>query len=148
MKKQTKKKYVARSGAPFKEKDAQIIGEEVERIKGSKGYISAKEVLDVASDKNSKLHKYFQWDNSKAAEEFRLQQARMIVNHIVEITVINNVKYPQRSFVSVNHKQQGKVYVTLACAKANSDYKKQLLSQMITTLENLTTTMRLFREQD
>ena len=81
------KKFKARVGSPFKQKDAQEIGEELEKIK-TKENLTPISVVERAKNKKSILHKLFEWDDSEAAEQYRLQQARNIVNHVVEVIVI------------------------------------------------------------
>ena len=39
--------------------------------------ISPEEVLEKAKDKNSELHKCFEWDDTVAANKYRLQQAHV-----------------------------------------------------------------------
>ena len=66
--------------------DAQIVGEELEKIEEGK---TAKVVLAVAKkNKKSELHKCFTWEDSVAAEQFRLDQARHVLNSIVEVVMI------------------------------------------------------------
>ena len=56
---------------------AQDFYEEVKKLPE----ITPKNVLDLARDKNSKLHSDFEWDNEIAGEKYRLIQAReMIIN--------------------------------------------------------------------
>lgn len=62
--------------------DAQKVYEEI-----GDNEISAEELLDRARDKNTELHKCFEWDNDKAAEKYRLQQARQVLNSLVFIPV-------------------------------------------------------------
>lgn len=45
--------------------------------------ISPEEVLEKARNEKSELHKCFEWDDSTAAEKFRLQQARQIIQLLV-----------------------------------------------------------------
>lgn len=45
--------------------------------------ISPEEVLEKARNEKSELHKCFEWDDSVAAEKFRLQQARQIIQLLV-----------------------------------------------------------------
>ena len=45
--------------------------------------ITPEEVLEKARKKRSELHKCFEWDDSVAAEKFRLQQARQIIQMLV-----------------------------------------------------------------
>ena len=52
------------------------------------GYCSPANVVEFARNKKTLLHSKFQWDNDKAAEQFRLWQARRIIS--LELTVIDN----------------------------------------------------------
>ena len=140
------KKYKAKKGARFNDEEAQVIGQTIEDLRDSKGHITPIELVKNAKNKNSPIHNFFEWDEGKAAEEYRLQQARDLVNHVVEIVVIGGEETEQRSFFSIVAEDNGRVYVTLKDAIENEDYRKQLLSKAITQLENLTITMKMFKE--
>lgn len=43
------------------------------------------QILDYARNPNSELHKCFEWDDTVAAEKYRLQQARNVVCHLVHV---------------------------------------------------------------
>lgn len=58
--------------------DAQKVADEI----GEKR-VTPQEVLDKARDENSELHKCFEWNDSVAAEKYRLQQARAIIVNLV-----------------------------------------------------------------
>lgn len=58
--------------------DAQKVADEI----GNKE-ITPEEVLEMAKDENSELHKCFEWNNDIAAEKYRLQQARAIIINLV-----------------------------------------------------------------
>lgn len=58
--------------------DAQKVADEI-----GGGQITPQEVLEKARDVNSELHKCFEWDDSIAAEKYRLQQARSIIINLV-----------------------------------------------------------------
>ncbi len=143
-----KKKYKARKGAKFNNKEAQVVGETIESLKDNSGYITSEGIISSARKKSSPIHDFFEWSNNKAAEEFRLQQARNLVNHIVEVVIVQGERVEQKSFFSVSVKNVGKVYVNLKEAVENKDYRRQLLSNAISILENLTVTMKMFREHD
>ena len=82
------KKYYARNGAPFKNKCAQKYGERLEHIaKQNKGKIKPSAVVSDAKDKSSVLHNYFTWDNTEAAEKYRIQQARELINFQTHFTL-------------------------------------------------------------
>ena len=143
-----KTKYKARSGARFNNKEAQIIGETIEDLRNSEGQVTPEDLLKDAKKKTSPLNKYFEWSNSEAAHMFRLSQARQLVNHIVEIVIIEGESIKQRSFLSVKTEGKETVYVTLQDAIEDESYRKQLLNKAINILENLTITMKLFRAND
>lgn len=58
--------------------DAQKVADE---IGGSK--VTPQEVLEKAKDENSELHKCFEWNDTVAAEKYRLQQARAIIVNLI-----------------------------------------------------------------
>jgi len=137
------KKFKARNGSPFKQKDAQEVGEELEKIK-AKENLTPVSVVERAKNKKSILHKLFEWDDSEAAEQFRLQQARSIVSHVVEVVVIRGNEIEEKAYFNVVAKDEGNVYVSLTEAIKVPSYKKQLLKDMETTMENLLRLIKLF----
>ena len=58
--------------------DAQKVANEIGKEK-----ITPYEVLEKAKDENSELHKCFEWNDSIAAEKYRLQQAGNILRMLV-----------------------------------------------------------------
>lgn len=45
--------------------------------------VTPENVLKVAKDPNTELHKNFEWDDTVAANKYRLQQARMLITMLV-----------------------------------------------------------------
>ena len=135
-----KKIYKARQGAMFDDSEAQIIGETITKLK----VITPENIVNEAKAKSSPIHKFFEWDNSKAAEQYRLQQARDLTNHIIITIETNNEQIETKAFHSVS--ENGKrFYVTSVEAISNDDYRLQLLKQMIKTMEGLLEQMKLFK---
>jgi len=63
--------------------EPQIIGEELERLTAAnQGQLTPELVLKAATSKKHRLHQFFEWDDSKAANAFRLQQARMLIRAV------------------------------------------------------------------
>jgi len=58
--------------------DAQKVADEIGDRK-----VSAQELVDMARDENTELHKCFEWDDSIAAEKWRVQQARIVLSGLV-----------------------------------------------------------------
>lgn len=60
--------------------DAQKVAEEIYSIGES---ATTAQILDKARDEKSELHKCFEWDDTKAVESWRMQQARHLVCNLV-----------------------------------------------------------------
>ena len=60
----------------------EIAGAELERIENTVG-LTAKNVVMESRPQNAPLHKEFTWDDSKAAEKYREQEARTLIGDIV-----------------------------------------------------------------
>lgn len=61
--------------------DAQKCYEEL----GDNG-LTPEQIVEKARDENSELHKCFEWDDTKAAEKYRLTQARSLMCNLVFVT--------------------------------------------------------------
>ena len=59
--------------------DAEKVSKEIESISNA----TPVSILEYARNENSELHKCFEWDDTVAAEKYRLQQARNIVCNLV-----------------------------------------------------------------
>jgi len=81
-----KKTYKAKNQARFNKKKVQDYAEELERLASETNEkyfsLSPQIVVDSARDEKSVLHECFNWDNKKAGESWRKQQARMLMNSI------------------------------------------------------------------
>ncbi len=146
--KMVKKEYKARVGARFNNNEAQVIGNTIEKLRDNEGHVTTQEVLDSARSKKSPINKYFNWNDTEAAEQYRLHQARELISHVVEIVVVAGEKTEQRSFFSTSIPDKGMVYVTLKDAIGVPDYRRQLLDRALITLKNLHETLTMFREHD
>ena len=90
------KNYVAewsRTGKSFfRNADAQKVASEIEGIGES---VTRREIVDYAAEHpESELHKCMEWDDKKAADHYRIQQAGAIITSL-HITVIREDKDPE-----------------------------------------------------
>lgn len=65
---------------------AQTAGDELDRIYQDRGKLDASDVVDESRPEEAVLHPCFEWDDPKAAELYREQQARNLINCIVVST--------------------------------------------------------------
>lgn len=118
-------KYKAADKTQFTDKDAQLIGTFIEKT--FPNGVKPKELVDAARPRSSPIHKYFTWDDSIAAENYRLQEARKLVSClIVEID-----DRPMRAFHNVRIEKLGKTYVNFRTASANEDLWDQVIAQAL-----------------
>lgn len=75
----------------FSGADAEKCYQEIQTIGES---VTPKQILDYARNPETELHKCFEWNDTIAAEQYRLQQARLIVCHLV--TVDESKPEPQK----------------------------------------------------
>lgn len=78
--------------------DAQKAYDAIEKIRSSKGgACSADDVVAAARSARNPLHNLFEWDDSQAAHEYRLQQARTVLRAL-EVTYKEREHEPTRAF--------------------------------------------------
>jgi len=63
------------------------------------GILKPQAVVDVAADEDNVLHDQFCWDDEKAAEKYRLVQARQVIRCCVE--KVDSLPDPVRVYVSM-----------------------------------------------
>lgn len=84
----------------------QHVGEHLERIRASlSGRLTPEAVVADARSPNSPLHSFFEWDDSAAAQEHRLQQARGLIRTVVAIYKEAPERGPIRAYVNVRPSQ-------------------------------------------
>ena len=85
--------------------DANVAGRELEQIAAEKkGKLCAEAVVKKATPKKSPLHEAFEWDNTEAAKQYRLDQARYLIRSIVVVMEKPDQEEPTtvRAFVRIS----------------------------------------------
>ena len=83
----------------FKGADAQRVAEEIMSIGES---ATPQQILDKARNESSELHRCFTWDDSIAAEQYRLVEARKIVRMLIIQRADNENSAPIRFFMKTD----------------------------------------------
>jgi hypothetical protein len=77
------KRFRWADGSRLDHVDPQAAGEELERLlEAREGFINANAVVEAARSEESPLHGAFEWNDDKAAHEYRLTQARKVLRSI------------------------------------------------------------------
>ncbi|KPL67406.1 hypothetical protein SZ64_04375 [Erythrobacter sp. SG61-1L] len=114
--------------------DAQIAGEELERIRiRNNGRLESEMVIEAARDEQNPLHSEFQWNDAAAANAYRIEQARYLIRSI-EAVVDHNESKPIRAFVSVV-RDEDRSYTSVSHAMADPELRRQVLLGALRELE-------------
>ncbi len=70
-------------------------------IRKKTGVVTARTVLDDARADDSPLHQFFDWDDSSAAERYRLTQAATLIRRIQVIVTMDGTEQPMRQYLRV-----------------------------------------------
>ena len=105
------------------------VKQELEKIrKKHRGILRPRDVVDFARNEDTALHKRFEWDDSRAAEQYRLVQAREIIRFTVEVYDEN--PEPIHCYVSFSdERRKGDSYRLLTEVMSDADHRQKLLDQ-------------------
>ena len=107
--------------------DAQTAGDELSRIYQQYGAIDPKTVVNESRREDAPLHRCFEWDDSKAAEKYRCDQARHIIRCITIAPVEESSSAaPIRAFVTTRVTPR---YEPIQTVLESPDKRKSLLDQ-------------------
>ena len=117
--------------------DADLAGRELERIrKANAGQLTSEAVLERARSANCALHAHFEWDDSAAAEQYRLSQAGDLIRAITIDVTHSNIEPVKtiRAFVSVEREGR-RSYTSTVVALSDQELRKQVIEKAWADLE-------------
>lgn len=102
---------------------------ELERIYRDSGTLTADQVVAEAADPESVLHDHFEWDDTTAARQWRLDQARQLIRKVtITITRADDTAPIQaRAFVNVDPGDTARTYMPIVDAMQNPVTREILL---------------------
>lgn len=114
--------------------DAQVVGERLQHLRGELGDgFSSRAVVDDARPETAPLHPAFTWDDGEAAERWRQQEARGLVQSIVVVVNEGTAEQAEsRAFVTVIEKETGEDrYVPTVEAVNDDEYRLQIIDRAL-----------------
>lgn len=113
--------------------NAAACGEVLQSLDGERRLTPAN-VVAVARPVESPLHGGFEWDDSAAAEAYRLDQARYILRSIVVVRDADNPKSAIRAFVTVTGDETPAdkpqtIYMSIEAALADPVKRDEIVSR-------------------
>ena len=111
------------------------------------GMLLIDDVLEEAKDENSILHKHFEWDDSEAADQYRRQQARALIQKC-RIQLVETEPVSIRAFVSLpTDRGAGGGYRLTSEVVSDANMKEELLHDIRLTISRWTRKLHLL-DQD
>ncbi len=133
MSKRDEVKFVPSKGARISQENVEKYGSYLWDLqKANDGKITAPEVVQAAVPVDSPIHDWFEWDNRKAAGQYRIQQARILINSISCIIVSDGKEQEINAFENVkvtDNSHETRAYVTYPTVLSSDDYRKQILAE-------------------
>ena len=132
------KKYMwSKSGTRYSA-DADLVGHELEIIEKDNGTLKAEDVVKYARNENSELHKIFEWDDTAAAEQYRLHQARKV---LFSISIVTNedeeITESVRAYVNVvDSEENERKFKNIARVLENDEEYEQLKKKAYKDLQS------------
>lgn len=133
------KTYTFRSGSHVKG-NPQIVGEALELLQADNaGRLTARIVVEAARPAESPLHGSFEWDDLRAAELYREEQARQVISSVRVITQSGTQQKVERAYVNVvenvgGDEQRG--YVPMARVLSDGELYRQVCEQAAKDLKS------------
>lgn len=111
------------------------------------GMLLIDDVLEEARDESSILHKHFEWDDSEAADQYRRQQARALIQKC-RIQLVETEPVSIRAFVSLpTDRGAGGGYRLTSEVVSDAGMKEELLHDIRLTISRWTRKLHLL-DQD
>lgn len=109
--------------------DAETTARELHRIAESNGgVLDPQAVVNASRDEQAVLHGLFEWDDTIAAEKYRVVQAKFIIRNVT----VEEVGEPEiRAFSSVGRRE----YVPTRTALAQADMRKIVLQNALDDIQ-------------
>ena len=127
--------YKYRAGYRPALKNPQIVGDKLQELRDKNNGLTASIVIEEAKHKTSVLHGAFEWDDSKAAHEWRLHSARHLMRsvEIVSTSAEGDVRnLPAFVFVKTD---EGPRYETIAKVLSDEELRIQVLNKALKEFE-------------
>ena len=125
-----KKKYEWWSQGSWKV-DANTVGAVVEQLEEKNGEVTKEAFLDASRPEDSVTHALFEWDDRKAAESYRLDQSRHIINSLRVVYVKpDKEEVKVAAFIQTNKKDGAAVYENIHDALKDEGKREVILNRI------------------
>lgn len=143
-------KFRGRVGSRLSTVKARKYGKRLLELERRHGVVNAGIVLDDARAKSSPLHDYFEWSDSKAAQEYRMEQARRLMRYIEVVVESPMTKAPRniRAFIQIDRlgDAEGGSYRNISSVLSDADSRQVMLDEALAELESFRRKYAILKE--
>lgn len=112
---------------------AEVVGKHFQKLEKKEGTLTSQNVLESARSEKSPIHSLFEWDNTKAAEQYRLKQAaQLICNLTVEIET-DDKPIECRAYMDVSEAKVGS-FINVQSAFQSEESREVVLRRALNEL--------------
>ena len=127
--------YKAGSGAQYNDEKAQLLGQVLESLGTD---FQPVDIVNAARPKRSPIHSLFEWDNTVAAEKYRVFQARNHTNRLEIVITSDGDEQKTKAFHSIviteSDDTTKRAYSQMATIMDNKDLRKQVVANALSEL--------------
>lgn len=129
-------------------KDQRVI-EELKRIAAENdGLLQPEAVVERARPASSPLHNKFTWDDSEAARQHRIWQARQLIRVSVEVLEASGESFDVFVSLSPDRERESGGYRVVAQVLSDTNMRAQMLADALSELESFREKYRKLQELD
>lgn len=130
---------------PKPAKADKAIARELKAIEKRDGTLRPEAVVAYARNPKTALHSRFEWDDSAAAEAYRLEQARRVIR--LRIEIVGESKEPVRYWASLqSDRRDGNGYRAIVTIMSDDDRRRELLAMALAEARMFQKKYRQLRE--
>lgn len=107
---------------------------EIIQVQKTEG-LTAENLLEKAKDESSPLHNFFDWNDTSAANQYRLYQARLIINEVKILVGEKELFAFENVNISIQEKQTNREYKPVIEILNNDDYRKQVITTALNNID-------------
>lgn len=129
--------------------DPQVAGTALAAIAEKEGVIKPETVVEQSRPKKAALHSYFEWDDGKAGEMYRTDQASKLIRCVRVVTEESQEAESvlHRPFIHINSTPtQEAGYYPSAFVMSHADMRNQAISDAISHLSRARERLKEYRE--
>lgn len=133
--------YQFKAGRSVAGKKAQDVGDELARINDKHGELTPSQIVKESRPAKALLHDVFEWDDPTAAEEYRIHQARLVINCVTVVDEHLPDTRPVQAFVSITvvneDEENERRYISAQQVTSNPKLLEQHLDHLKRRLKNI-----------